>query len=389
MRILYVCDTPTVSGAEKVLLGHLAAFVGPTYSTHVFCRRRNHRLIAALDQLGVAYTPSDSFSEIVIETTLAPRSLLHYGRSFSRVGAELVRTIRSQRIDLIHSIMYPAALYAAFAAKWTGRRQIWHEHGVKRVHAVNRHLYRFVGSSCAWVIGPSDAVTAPLAGAGVDPRKVRTVYNGIDLRRFSYARDRATALRRELGIPEGASAVGLFGQMLPHKGHRTLIQAAPAVLARHPNTRFFIVGALENPPYERELRQLASETAAPGSFHFTGWREDVEAVMGCMDVVVVPTLTPEPAALTLMEAMAMGRPLVATRTGGTPEIVLDGQTGLLFEPGDHTALAAKVCALLDDPGAAARLGAAGRLRVEERFSLARHLDEVRHLYESAVARRPS
>jgi len=90
-----------------------------------------------------------------------------------------------------------------------------------------------------------------------------------------------------------------------------------------------------------------------------------------------------------MEAMAMGRPLVATRTGGTPEIVLDGQTGLLFEPGDHTALAAKVCALLDDPDAAARLGAAGRLRVEQQFSLARHLDEMKHLYESAVARRPS
>ncbi len=191
------------------------------------------------------------------------------------------------------------------------------------------------------------------------------------------------AARSELGLGERDPAIGLFGQMLPYKGHATLIAAAPRLLAATPSVRFFLVGALENPPYEKHLERLARECGVEQQIVFTGWRTDIQRVMQAMDVIVVPTLTPEPAALSLMESMALERPLVASRTGGTPEIVVDGETGVLFEPGDAVQLATAVGRLLDDRDLSTSLGRAARSRVCREFGLARHLASVEQLYRRA------
>ena len=188
-------------------------------------------------------------------------------------------------------------------------------------------------------------------------------------------------------MPAGQQAVGLFGQMLTYKGHRTLIEAAPSILSEYPEAMFFFVGALENPPYQRELRERIDSLGLANKFTFTGWRSDVQDIMRAMDVIVVGTTTPEPAALALMEGAAMERPLVATRTGGTPEIIIDGETGLLFAPGNAEELAAAVKKLLGDPDLARRLGCAGRARVEQRFTRELHLTAMFELYEEAVRSR--
>ncbi len=180
-------------------------------------------------------------------------------------------------------------------------------------------------------------------------------------------------------------AVGLFGQMLPYKGHLTLIDAAPALIALAPDIRFFFVGALENPPYQEQLHARLAALGLQDRVTFTGWRTDVPALIRAMDVNVVATLTPEPAALSLMETMAMARPIVATRTGGTVEIVEDGVTGLVVEPGDPAALAEAVGRVLRSPALGESLGRAGRQRVEERYTRARHIEHIRGLYEAALA----
>ena len=222
--------------------------------------------------------------------------------------------------------------------------------------------------------------------AGIAPPRLRTVYNGIDLERFKADEVGARRVRHEFHLAADQPAIGLFGQLLPHKGHRTLIEAAPEILRAYPSARFFIVGALENPPYEVELTHQIAAAGLSNVFIFTGWRSDVHDVIGAMDLSVVPTLTPEPAALSLMETMALGRPLVASRVGGTPEIVPDGVVGRLFAPGRSDELAGCVVDLLRNPEKARRLAAAGRLRMEEHFSEERHLEEMRHLYRRSVAR---
>jgi len=384
MNILYVSDSPTLSGAEVVLLGDLDHFKGLGHQCAAFVPSANVRLVRELERREVPFTGTSSYSRILLETTLDPKSLAHFARAFWRVGREIAQIIRERRIDLVHSISYPTSLYAAVPARLTNVPHLWHEHNIKRIHRVNRYLYRFVGRSCAWVIGPSDAVTRNLTMTGIDPAKLRTVYNGIDLSRFRLDAPASASVRHELGVEAGERAVGLFGQMLPYKGHRTLIGAASSVLNDFPATRFFFVGALENPPYQEELRRQLRASGLESRFAFTGWRGDVQDVIQAMDVVVVATTTPEPAALALMETMAMGRPIVGSRTGGTAEIVRDEVTGLLFEAGNAADLARCLNKVLANPALAESMGKAGRALVEREFGLDRHLREMEELYRQAV-----
>lgn len=386
-RILFVSDSLTVSGAEHVLFSHLEYLQAHGHTASVYYRASNARMARALERYQVRAHPTTSFSDEVVRTTWRPDHLAHFASRFRRVRDELRSIVADERIDLVHTVMYPAALYVALAIRHSGVPQIWHEHGVKHVHAINAPIYRFVAATCAYVIGPSDAVTRALGSAGIQPPVLRTVYNGIDLARFTCGRDGVPAVRESLGAGADTRLIGLFGQLLPHKGHHSFIAAAGPIIAAVPGARFVIVGALENPPYEAALRADIAARGLTDRFVFTGWRGDVQDVMAAMDVIVVPTLTPEPAALSLMEAMALGRALVASNTGGTPELVVDGETGLLFEAGDAGQLAARVVQALTEPDLADRLGRAGRARMEARFTEARHQEEVANLYVDAIGHR--
>ena len=388
INVLYVTDSPTVSGAEHVLLSYLTRFRPPDFRTHVLLRHSNTRLIEELRARNIRHTTTTSFSEPVVRSTLSPHDLFCFWKSFRSVKREIIELGARNRTDILHSISYPTAIYTALAARSAGLPHIWHEHGVKRIHRLNRPIYRFTAAACRWVIGPSDAVTEALASAGISSAKIRTVYNGIDLTRFRPDTGRSDRVRETLGLATGQPAIALIGQLLPHKGHQTLIEAAPTIVRRFPSARFFIVGSLENPPYEAELRKSIARVGCERCFVFTGWRSDVHDFIGAMDVCVVPTLTAEPAALSLMETMAMSRPLVATRAGGTPELVPDGEAGLLFTPGRALELAACVLELLTNPAMAARLSSAGRRRMEERFSEERHIEEIADLYRSCLAQSP-
>jgi glycosyltransferase involved in cell wall biosynthesis len=388
MKVLFVSDSTTVSGAEIVLLGCVDGLLANGHAAHGFIRGTNQRLIEAFRSRGVRFT-TGAFSDHVIRTTANPVALFGFARSFYAVSNEMAETIRSEQVDVIHSISYPASLYAALATVRTGTAHIWHEHNIKRIHRANRIIYRRVGNACRWVIGPSGAVTRNLAAAGITPTKLRTVYNGIDLGRFRNASPlRVDALRRDLGLRDGEQAIGLFGQMLPYKGHRTLIEAAPRILMAHPSARFYFVGALENPPYQHELQTLLAERGLSDRIRFTGWRNDVQDIIRAMDVIVIATTTPEPAALMLMEAAAMERPIVATRTGGTAEIVADEETGLLFQPGDATQLADRVTRILRNREVGRTLGERARERVEREFDLDRHLTIMFELYRQAASLPP-
>lgn len=387
MRVLFVTDSPTVSGAEHVWFGYLPALSQPGCAAHAFISARNPRLIRALDERGAPYTTTSAFSNRMIEVTLRPSAVAAFAGAFWRVHRELCAVIERERPTVLHSISFPACLYAATASRATGVPQVWHEHNIKRIHAVNTGLYRFVASTCAWIVGPSRAVTDNIARAGVPREKLVPLYNGIDLSKFTPDDVRARAVRAEFGWPEGAPVVGLFGQLLPHKGHDTLIDAAAAIRAAVPGARFVFVGALENPPYEAHLRGRLATAGLADAFTFTGWRTDVPHLMRAVDLLVVPTTSQEPAALSLMEGMAMGRPLVATRTGGTPELIVDGETGLIFPPGDATALAAHVVALLQDSERRRRMGEAGRRRMEREFTEEKHVAGMLDLYARVAVRR--
>ena len=387
MRVLFLSDSTTVSGAELVMLAHLRALAGAGGTGHVVLRRANRRLAEVLASLGVPSTACDTYPVEELRTTLAPRLLAGFAVAFARTRALLRPLIGQLQPDLLHCVSYPAVLYGLLGAAGSGTPVVWHEHNIKRLHWVNQCILRFAGSRCHSVLGPSNAVTGHLAAAGVAPARLRTVYNGVDLSRFQPAEAAAARARAGLGLDALAKAVGLPGQLLPYKGHRVLIEAAAGLARAHPTVQFFFLGALENPAYRAELEQRCRALGLEDRFVFTGWRTDVHEILQAMDVVVVPTTRPEPAALTVIEAMALARPVVATRTGGTPELVVDGETGVLIEPDDAGALGSALDRLLTDAPLAQRLGAAGRRRVEAQFTMSAHQAAILGLYREIVAAR--
>jgi glycosyltransferase involved in cell wall biosynthesis len=166
--------------------------------------------------------------------------------------------------------------------------------------------------------------------------------------------------------------VGNVARLVPQKGHRVLVEAAPKIVARHPDVHFVVVG-------EGELREELEAAAPPGRFLFTGQREDVPELLASFDAFALPSFF-EGLCYAVIEAQAAGVPVVATPVGGVRENVVDGETGVVVPPGDANALAAAINRLLDDPQEAKRLADEARRRVLERYSVTRMVEETLAIY---------
>jgi glycosyltransferase involved in cell wall biosynthesis len=256
---------------------------------------------------------------------------------------------------------------------WLGRIATARLPGTRLV--VTRHISRRWGSNPQkrWllsgvhrVIAVSRAVAQVLA-RDVPSRLITVVPNGVDVHRFATAP--RGALRAELGIGPDAPVIGMVARLAANKGQDLLLRAAPAVLARHPAARFVLVGGDQRDgSMGRRLEELARELGVAGQVHFLGDRADVAPLLRDFTVAVLPSRQ-EGLGLALIESMAAGVPSVATPVGGLPELVVDGETGLLVEPESPPSLAEAVNGLLEDPARAGRLAAAGQERVRSSFSL--------------------
>jgi glycosyltransferase involved in cell wall biosynthesis len=303
----------------------------------------------------------------------------------------LARLLRRERVELVHSnSLY--VLYGAWASWLAGRPHVWHVREIPSLPGPAMFLLTtLVLALSARVILMSDAVGEAL---GRRHRRLRVIPDGIDIDRFRPGRD-GSAIRSEQGIEPGTPLVGFVARLDPWKGAHIFVRAAAEVVSRRPQTRFLVCGG-ELPghaAYARDLKGLAATLGLDGGIIFTDWRYTlgrIPEVMAGLDLLVHASVQPEPFGLVLIEAMATAKPVIASRAGGPVEIVADGRTGILVTPGDHRELAEAILSLLDDPGRARRLGQAGRRRVEERFSIDRHLESVQALYASILdARAPA
>ena len=205
------------------------------------------------------------------------------------------------------------------------------------------------------------------------------MHNGVELDRRTAAAD----VRDELGIPPSAPLVGEVARLCDVKGQRELIAALVSV----PEARLVLVGVdLERAgAFQTDLEREADSLGVRERVVFAGRRSDAAELLGQFDVVALPSRT-EGLPLVLLEAMARSRVVVATPVGGTPELVVDGETGFLVPPGDTDALASAIRRLLADEPLRARMGEAGRRRVAERFDAATMCRRVLALYDEVVAR---
>lgn len=238
----------------------------------------------------------------------------------------------------------------------------------------------------ARVLCVSEAIRqSMLANLPLDPRRVQVVHNGVDLAAFPYRLRRAGSGER--ARPRGLRLL-YAGSLVPHKGVHVAIDAL-GELARQgalAGTQLTIVGS-GRPDYEAMLRRMVAEQGLAESVRFGGRvaRSAMPAQLAAHDVLIFPSEWPEPLARITQEAMASGAVVAGTVTGGTGEILVDGETGLVFPPGDAAALAQCICRLQADPDLYARLSRNARRRVEEKFSFARMLDQVERVLGEAAS----
>ena len=299
-----------------------------------------------------------------------------------RAGMRLARVLRRLRPDLLHAHDPLAVGMASVAISFNSRLPppllVASRRGDVRVkqNAFSRWKHGQVDA----FICTSDATRARVLAEGVRADDAFTVHEGIDLGRVDAAH--VIDVRKELILPHGAPLVVAVGALVPQKGHSTLIDAMRFVLPEVPDARLVILGEGElHMALDTQVRQLGLE----GHVRLAGLRPDVLSVLKGADLFVVPA-THEGIGTSLLEAMACGLAVVASRTNGIAEVIRHEWNGLVVEPRDQRALAAGVAELLRDAPRRQRFGAANRARIETHFSVERMVRETLAVYRAVAAR---
>jgi len=220
----------------------------------------------------------------------------------------------------------------------------------------------------------SEAIRRMLIGDGVPPERATTVHDGVDLEHVAAAR--RLDLHAELWLPSGAPLVGNVAALVPHKGHRYMIRAAATVVRQVPDARFVIIGEGE---LEAVLRKQIKDLHLERHVLLAGFRPDALSLQKGFDLFAMSSVT-EGMGSVLLDAMAMGQAIVATRAGGIPEVITHDRTGVLVPTRNAEALAGAIVSLLEDPGRRARLSAAARDRVRNSFSVERMVQRTLNAY---------
>jgi len=245
---------------------------------------------------------------------------------------------------------------------------------------------RYELSSADVVFAVSCDVEVSLKAGGVKPERIHVLHSGIDLALVPASPDGAE-FRHRHGIPLNAPLLGTVANLFPRKGYDVMCRALSVLRRRRPEIHYLIVGT-GDPGYEQMLRALVRSLGLEGHVHFAGFQEPVYPALAAMDVYVHPAIM-EGFGIALLEAMAMAKPVVATRTGGIPDIVVHEETGLLVAPGDPDALASAVGVLLDDKSRWVEMGKAGRQRVERLFTVDAMVSKLTACYEGVIRDRGS
>ena len=306
----------------------------------------------------------------------------------------LARYIRRERIQLLHGTEKPRdAFYGVLLGKLTGARSIVHLHVGYEDWLSPRAKWAIRNAD--GLVGVSRFIAGTMLAGGLPPERIYHVPNALDLSgsKWDPTIDGRPA-RASLGIAPDAPVIGIASRLFLWKGYTHLVNAMRRVADVVPEARLVIVG--EDDPrahpgggsYRAELEALARELGLARHVIFTGFRTDIPELMAAFDVFAMPTWE-EPCAVVFLEAMAMEKPVVAWDSGGTPEMVANGETGFVVERKNEDALAEALLRLIRDPGLRERMGKAGRRRVIEHFNPARMCRDMVEVYRAVLGEAPA
>jgi L-malate glycosyltransferase len=368
IRLLKIVPTLRYGGTERQVMTLSASLDPSRFRVELACLRPGGSLAAEAVRHGL---PVDSYE---IGPFHSPRTLA--------LQTRLARDIVRRRIDVVHAYNFYGNVFAVPPARLAGAPVV-----IASIRDCGPYLspmqlrvQRLVCRAATCVAVNAGAVRDWLVAGGYDRDRIVVIPNGVDLERFRAPVD-AASVRRGLGFEPDALLVTVVSRVTRLKGLEQFIGAAAALSELHPRARFVVAGepAPGDGLYLASLERLAARLGIGNRMVFAGLRLDVPALLGASTVAVMPSLS-EAMSNALLESMAAGAPTVATRVGGTPEALTDGETGLLVPPDDNAALARAIDRLLADPATAAGFGRAARRTIEQRFSLRAMVAATEQLY---------
>ena len=375
IRLLKIVPTLRYGGTERQFMTLSASLDPARFRVELACLRPGGGLGAEAVRHGL---PVDTYNI----------GSFHSARTLA-LQTRFARDIARRRIDVVHAYNFYGNVFAVPPARLAGAPVVLasiRDCG-PYLTPMQLRVQRLVCRAATRVVVNAGAVRDWLVADGYDRDRIVVIPNGVDLEHFDAPVD-AAAIRASLGFEPDAPLVTVVSRVTRLKGLEQFVAAAAMTAERHPRARFVIAGepAPGDESYVTSLKRLAARLGLGDRLVFAGLRRDVPSLLAASAIAVMPSLN-EALSNALLEAMAAGAPTVATRVGGTPEALTDGENGLLVPPGDAMALATGIGRFLAEPLAAAACGRAARRTIEQRFSLARMVAATEQLYVDLLRRR--
>ncbi len=383
--VCHLVERLTIGGAQVALQG-LAAELRSGAFEHIVCGLEGGPLEALLEREGVRVLCLNQRRRSIVEGPL-------YAFYVLRVLTELGRMLRRHRVELIHAHLPDAIVVAAIAGRLTGTPVIGTYQGLGIFprhrprhdprNVLRRSLYHLAGRLSKWTIAVSPSVRNLLCGElGFSPETTVLIPNSIDTERFAGVLA-PPALARELGLRDRQRVVACVGRFVVNKGQRVLIEAMAEVVKRWPEAILVLVG---DGPARNDLTDLTNHLGLQGHVRFAGTRSDVPEILALAEVFVLPSFY-EGVPLSVLEAMAAAKPVVATRVPGNMEVIEDESQGVLVPSGDAPAMAQAIERLLSEPERALEMGKRGQALVRQKYDLRDSAARMEELYHGVLGSR--
>lgn len=375
-HILCIDCFPTWGGGQAVLVKQVGQLLADGYRVTVVCPASSlllaGRLPAGAQAIGV---PMSTAVTDFARRASSPASLL----GLIQLSMQIMAIMRRQRVSLVYALGSRSAKVTLPAATIQGIPFVWSAHNTYQPGALDNYLCRRSAS----VICVSDAVRQQYAALPGSVGKLHLVYNSVSIEASSNSEGRG--FRSEHGLTHRDILVGIIGRISPEKGQAVFVEALLPLLRELDSVHGFIIGAADDRDhhYEAQLQDTINRSGLAHRFHWTGWRNDVHAILPALDLVALTSVR-EGFPMTVLEAMAAAKPVVAFSAGGAAEAIVDGVTGLVVPPGDVAAMTQAIRRLALNPEERIVMGQAAQQRARDMFDNRQVLPRFSAIIASAL-----
>jgi glycosyltransferase involved in cell wall biosynthesis len=377
-RIAHVINSFGLGGVPQVAYQLIRSLPNDTYELFLYVLKNYDDNTSARQQL------KEYFKDMGVTVRYPIRDEKKF-----YVVSQLCHWLKDDRIDIVHTHSYKPNIYGRLAATMNrsqGLKTVAHYHNFyenKWAEDDSLVYEQFLAQTTDCFIACSDSVAKHAEEKiGLAADSFDVILNGIDLDRFKVKPDKA-AIKLSLSIPEDFNVVGIVGRISQQKGQDIFLEAVAKIHHKLPKTLFLIVGAPDEPAMLEKMRALAATLGIQEKVNFLGYRDDIPNIYSILDILVMPSRW-EGFGLALVEAMAMGLPIVCTEVGGIPEVVIPNETALFVATENPGQVADAISRLLEDQSLRLKMGLAGKKRAEQ-FSYQRVGQQVHQKYQTLLS----